>query len=239
MVPTSEANMCHAVLIAFLQFNMLVYLGNAAHVTSLQHELRYHKHAADDLYTGYNDDNGPTTCTDPANIKELAAGLIQGVYTSRVSPLVRATFPLTAYDIDFNFLNKTNARNVEMFCSGEKGNAYRMRRLLHYYSQADGFTPRKHELSKCPWVYFPNKDNMRIPAIIYEAKCVCDECSDTPINHKVRGTPASSIPGKCLPLFSSVFVFKKLCNVETGVFDIALTVETIATGCTCFHAERV
>lgn len=233
-------NIFRIVVVIVLQFYLLLSRGHAAQVTSLQHELRYHLHAADDQHPGYHEDSGPTTCTDPENIKELAAGLIQGVYTNRVSPLVRVTFPLTAYDIDFSDLKTTTAHNVDMFCSGEKGNANRMRRFLHYNNQTDGNPPRNHELAKCPWVYVPNKDIMRIPAIIYEAKCVCDKCSNTTsVSHMERGRPVSPIPGKCLPVSSSVFVFKKLCNVETGVFNIVLTVETIATGCTCFHADAV
>lgn len=92
-----------------------------------------------------------------------------------------------------------------------------------------------NERSICPWYYVLNKDPLRMPKMLMEARCKCHEC--LPI-----GVTVPSKQHQCELVYTTIQVLKRIEVCENGQDVYSFKQETIATSCACagkrFHVSR-
>ena len=93
-------------------------------------------------------------------------------------------------------------------------------------SQAVGSSDPLSLRSTCPYEYITNFNRDRIPAVIQEARCLCDGCLDP--------YGGQSLETTCQPIKYSMQVLRKSTTSPINGFEMySLELEEIAVGCAC------
>ncbi|CAG2236817.1 IL17D [Mytilus edulis] len=79
--------------------------------------------------------------------------------------------------------------------------------------------------STCPWYYRKNIDENRLPNILYDVECICDNC----IGHRFGRT--------CQKIYTYINVYRRT-GCLNGIYEYSTIVEPISVGCSCVRDPK-